>query len=163
MGNPIIYAFIDSQNLYLGVKAQGWELDFKRFRVYLKEKHRVKKAFLFIGYIPRNWKLYRFFSESGYKLIFKPVIKNKTGKPKGNVDAELVLQAMIEYSNYDQAIIISGDGDFRCLIKYLRRRNKLNHIIVPRREKFSALLREFGQHIIFVNDLRQQCKKNERY
>jgi len=27
------YAFIDSQNLNLGIRVQGWELDFARFRV----------------------------------------------------------------------------------------------------------------------------------
>ncbi len=33
------YAFIDSQNLNLNIRNQGWILDFARFRVYLKEKH----------------------------------------------------------------------------------------------------------------------------
>jgi hypothetical protein len=41
------YAFIDSQNLNLGVKDQGWQLDFQRFRVFLKEKFGVAKAYLF--------------------------------------------------------------------------------------------------------------------
>jgi len=40
------FAFIDSQNLNLGVCAQGWELDFARFRVYLKDKYDIAKAFL---------------------------------------------------------------------------------------------------------------------
>jgi len=47
------YAFIDSQNLNLGVKNQGWRLDFKKFRVYLAEKYCVKVAYLFIGYIQK--------------------------------------------------------------------------------------------------------------
>ncbi|HLD26459.1 MAG TPA: hypothetical protein VJB63_00660 [Patescibacteria group bacterium] len=53
-----IYAFIDSQNLHLGVKSQGWILDFVRFRILLKDKYYVEKAFLFIGYIPDNQSLY---------------------------------------------------------------------------------------------------------
>ena len=48
-----VYAFIDSQNLNLGIRSLGWNLDFKRFRVYLKDKYDVKKAFLFIGYNPK--------------------------------------------------------------------------------------------------------------
>ena len=31
------FAFIDSQNVNLGIRDSGWILDFKRFRVYLKE------------------------------------------------------------------------------------------------------------------------------
>ncbi len=52
------FAFIDSQNLNLGVKSQGWVLDFARFRIFLNDKYHVKKAFLFIGYIPNNQSLY---------------------------------------------------------------------------------------------------------
>jgi hypothetical protein len=36
-----VYAFIDSQNLNLGIKDLGWNLDFARFRVYLKDKYKV--------------------------------------------------------------------------------------------------------------------------
>lgn len=49
--SPIIYAFIDSQNLNLGVRDQGWKLDFGKFAVYLQDSLKVKKAFLFIGYL----------------------------------------------------------------------------------------------------------------
>jgi len=31
------YAFIDGQNLYLGVDELGWQLDYKKLRVYLYE------------------------------------------------------------------------------------------------------------------------------
>ena len=42
------YAFIDSQNLNLGIQELGWFLDWRKFRVYLKEKYSVVKAYLFI-------------------------------------------------------------------------------------------------------------------
>ncbi len=48
------YAFIDSQNLNLSIRDQGWQVDFKRFRKYLEDKYHVRKAFIFIGYIPTN-------------------------------------------------------------------------------------------------------------
>src|SRR3989338_5660660 len=120
MKKMIVYAFIDSQNLNLGVRSQGWRLDFVRFRVYLTDKYSVKKAYLFIGYIPKNKELYTFLKESGYILIYKLVVESKVPKTKikGNVDAELVLHAMIEYPRYKKAIIVSGDGDFYCLIEY---------------------------------------------
>ncbi len=41
------YAFIDSQNLNLSIRDQGWKLDFKRFRRYLYDKYDVSKAFLY--------------------------------------------------------------------------------------------------------------------
>lgn len=58
-----IYAFIDGQNLYRGITDNGWKLDYKKFRIYLSEKYGVKKAYLFIGYLASNQKLYTFLQE----------------------------------------------------------------------------------------------------
>ena len=113
-----IYAFIDSQNLNLSVQKdilnsagitiyKGWKLDFKRFFVYLKDKYKVEKTYLFIGRIPENESLYRFLEDVGYTVIYKPTLDYRDGKEKftkGNVDAELVLHTMIEYPHYDTGL-----------------------------------------------------------
>ena len=105
------YAFIDSQNVNLAVREQGWALDFARFRKYLKEKYSVSQVYLFIGYIEGNQDLYTHLQKMSYICIFKPTLKYKDGTTKGNCDAELVLQAMIELPNYEKAVIVTGDGD----------------------------------------------------
>lgn len=107
-----IYAFIDSQNLNLGVRSQGWKLDWKKFRQYLRNKYNVGKAYLFIGQVAGNESLYAYLQECGFLLIFKPTLSQHDGdevKTKGNVDAELVLHTMIQYNNYYQAIIVTGE------------------------------------------------------
>lgn len=124
------YAFIDSQNLHLSIRSFGWRLDHKRFRIYLKEKYGVSKVFLFIGYVEGNNTLYKLLQDAGFICIFKPTLKYKDGTTKGNCDVELVLQAMIEYPNYDQAVIVTGDGDFfRPYLRYMNDlKNKLTYI-----------------------------------
>src|SRR3989338_10852642 len=131
------YAFIDSQNLNLAIREQGWVLDFKRFRKYLQDKYKVSKAFLFIGFIPQNQDLYTSLQKAGYIVVFKPTLYLPDGKVKGNVDAELVLHAMIEYPHYDKAVIVTGDGDFYCLVEHLIEKNKLEAVLIPNRFKFS--------------------------
>ena len=155
-----VFAFIDSQNLNLGVRSQGWTLDFKRFLVYLKDKFQVNKAFLFIGYIPENKDLYKYLKESGYQIIFKPVLKSRQPKvkTKGNVDAELVLHTMIQLPKFSKAIIVSGDGDFYCLIEYLYRKQKLKKLIVPNR-KYSSLLRKYGSFIVNIDLMKKKLAK----
>ncbi len=152
------YAFIDSQNLNLAIKEQGWKLDFKRFRRYLQDKYGVTKAFLFIGYVADQQSLYTALQEYGYVLIFKPTLPLSGGRVKGNVDAELVLHAMIEFSNYDQAVIVTGDGDFHCLVEHLKKHSKLCRLLIPNKEKYSALLRRFGGDMAFVSDLRAKLE-----
>ena len=156
--NHKIYAFIDSQNVNLGIRELGWKLDFARFRRYLLEKYNVSKAFLFIGFVEGNNDLYSSLQQAGFICIFKLTLKYKDGTTKGNCDAELVLQSMIEYGNYDQAIIASGDGDFYCLIKYLAEKQKLSAVIVPNQHKCSALLKfkVCRPYLRFMNDLKNK-------
>ncbi len=159
------YAFIDSQNLNLGIRELGWKLDFERFRIYLKEKYAVKRAYLFLGYLPENQDLYNSLQEYGYVLVFKPILKAKDGEVKGNVDADLVLQAMIDYKEYDNAIIVTSDGDFYCLVKYLYTKKKLGLVLSPNRERCSTLLKKTAREkIVFMNNLKQKLeyKKNEK-
>ena len=153
------YAFIDSSNLYLGVKDLGWSLDFKKFRIYLKEKYGIKKAYLFIGSIPENSDLYKNLQEAGYILIFKPTIINNKGEIKGNCDTDLVLQTMVDYDKYNKVILVSGDGDFYSLIRYLYDHNKLLRVIAPNRKGSSILLRkEAKEKILFLDDLKKELK-----
>jgi len=159
------YAFIDSQNLYLGVKSQGWKLDYARFRIYLRNKYNVSKAFLFIGYVPGNENLYTRFQKNGFIVVFKPTLEIKRGKSveiKGNVDAELVLHSMIQYKNYDRAIIVSGDGDFHCLVEYLEEKGKLLKILAPTRH-YSSLLRRFNDqnYIVRIDLLRSSLEQKK--
>ena len=152
------YAFIDSQNLNLSILDQGWKLDYKRFRKYLEDKYSVVKAFLFIGFISTQQSLYASLQEYGYILVFKPTLELKDGKVKGNVDAELVLHTMIEWNNYNKAVLVTGDGDFHCLVEYLKHRNKLEKLLVPNSRKYSALLREFAGEMAFINLLREKLE-----
>ncbi len=154
------FAFIDSNNVYLSIKSQGWSINWKRFRVYLREHYFVTTAYLFIGYIEGNNEVYIKLQEAGFICIWKPVLTYKDGTVKGNVDAELVLHTMIQLPNFDKALIVTGDGDFYCLVQYLLEQNKLQMVLVPNRYKYSALLKKFAKkNITFMNDLKNKIGK----
>jgi uncharacterized LabA/DUF88 family protein len=159
-------AFIDSQNLHLSIREQGWKIDFRKFRKYLSDKYTINKAYLFIGYVAENQNMYTQLQKNGFILVFKPTLVLPTGKPKGNVDAELVLHAMIEYENYDAALVVTGDGDFYCLVDYLLTNHKLLKLMIPNKHKFSSLYRKMMGNIVFMNDLRHKLayvkKKQKR-
>ncbi|MBI4226583.1 NYN domain-containing protein [Candidatus Roizmanbacteria bacterium] len=132
---------------------------FKKFRNYLRDKFKVEKAFLFIGFIKKNKKLYHFLKSCGYELVFKPTVNDEQGKPKGNVDAEIVLHsAVIQFQLYDKAIIVSGDGDFYCLHEYLLSKNKLYKIIIPNKHSESSLLDRFQEYKVFLYREKQRLE-----
>ncbi|MEK7208445.1 MAG: NYN domain-containing protein [Patescibacteria group bacterium] len=154
------YAFIDSQNLNLGIQSLGWKLDFAKFRRYLSEKYSVTTAYLFIGYIPQNQPLYSQLQKNGYVLILKPTIPDGDGYIKGNVDADLVLQAMIDYPKFNGAIIVSSDGDFYSLVKYLYDNKKLKFAMSPYVKTCSTLLKKSAKEkIVFMDNLKEKLRE----
>ena len=111
--------------------------------------------------MPTNQKLYTSLQSDGFILIFKPVLEVSSGKKvkiKGNVDAVLVLHTMIEYQNFSKAVIVTGDGDFYCLIEFLDDNKKLEKIIVPS-AKYSSLLRKYSSYIVNISLLRSKLEE----
>lgn len=136
------FAFIDSQNVNLGVRSQGWRLDFEKFRIYLREHYGVRRAFLFLGYVVENKKMYQALKCVGYELIFKEIVRDQRGNIKGNCDAELVLHAVARIPQYARAVIITGDGDMACVVRYLAKINKFEMLLVPNEYRYSILLKK---------------------
>ncbi len=157
------YAYIDSQNLNMTIQNLGWSVDWAKFREYLAAKHKVAVAYLFIGYIAENQDLYSFLQKAGFVIIFKPVVIGKEGNVKGNIDAELVLQVMIDQQQYDKAVVVTGDGDFHGLVNYLYSQNKLEMLLVPNMRQYSQLLKGAARDkIAFISEMRTELEYKKR-
>lgn len=160
------YAFIDGTNLNKSLKDEGWDLHEKRFRRYLEEHYSVMKAYYFIGRLGGYEELYDNLTNKGYELIFKEAFRTPSGNIKGNVDAEIVLQAMIDYDDYDKAVIVTSDGDISCLIKYLAENSKLLCVLAPSRDSCSVLIKKAAKgYLSYIGELRgklEYTRKNRR-
>jgi uncharacterized LabA/DUF88 family protein len=151
-------AFIDGNNLYKSGFDIGWKLDTRKFRIHLTETYQVRKAYYCIGYIPNNSRLYARLQSEGYELIFK-IVQYINRQPKGNIDAELVLKCMTQYRAFDKAVIVTSDGDFACLVKYLIQKGKLRGVIASKRALCSDLLQEAsGTYLSYLDDLRKKLE-----
>ncbi len=158
------YAYIDGYNMHLSSINLGWQIDYQKLRTYLSDKYGIVMAYYFIGYRYDYENLYSSLTKKGYTLIFKEVSKKDNSGVKGNVDAELVLQAMLDILDYDQAVIVTSNGDFACLVKYLLDQGKLKRLLAPCGSNCSSLLtRAAGPYIDFLDDLRHKLEyKKER-
>ncbi len=155
------YAFIDAQNLYLGTKDDGWAVDIFKLRIYLKEKYHITKAFWFIGYLEENKKFYTLLKDAGFEIIFKEISQDGNGKPKGNVDVDLTLHTVDMLHRYDNAVLITSDGDFASLVVYLQEKNKFRVVLSPNRKKTSFLLRKacgWKRSIQYLIDVKGELK-----
>ncbi len=159
------FAYIDGANLHRGISDFGWRLDYVRFRIWLSHKYNVQRAYIFIGLIPKYKELYTYLQEAGFTLIFKEVVYDGDGKPKGNCDADLVLQvARDTYEDkFYKAIIISSDGDYASLVKFLKEQKKLKTILSPHNKDLcSILLKRINVPIAYLIDQKSILQIKEK-
>lgn len=158
-------AYIDGANLYKGIASLGWRLNYRRFRIWLSEKYGVHTAYLFMGLIPKYKELYKYLQECGFTLVFKEVVYDGDGKPKGNCDADLVLQTTCDtYENkFDRAVLVTSDGDYAGLVSFLEKKQKFSVVLSPHpKERCSILLKRTGVKISYINDQRSHLEMVEK-
>ncbi len=155
-----VYAYIDAANLHKGVMSLGWELNYRRLRVWLKDKYDVSNAYLFIGFVAKNKNLYTYLQEAGFILVYKEVTYDGGGKVKGNCDALLVLKATSDYyeKHYDVAVIVSSDGDYAELVDFLKNKEALKMIVSPS-NKCSYLLRKQNIPLLYLDTQRGKLEE----
>ena len=138
-------AFIDGQNLHMNTKSFGWGVDLARFRVYLREKYQVETAYYFLGAVDDDQqKLYENIQKAGFILTFREHSQSMIGKKKGNVDTDIVFHVMRSIADgdkFDKIVLISGDGDYFKMVRYLIDRNKFAKLLAPNRKSASSLYR----------------------
>lgn len=151
------YAYIDGANLHKSTGYLEWEFDYGRFRVWLREKYAVRQAYLFLGMVPKYKNLYTHLQELGFTLVFKEVTYDGKGKVKGNCDADIVVRVMRDaYENsFDQAILVSSDGDYASLVTFLKEKGKIQTVLSPSdTKKCSLLLKRTNVPIAYICEQR---------
>jgi uncharacterized LabA/DUF88 family protein len=141
-------AFIDGQNLHLGTRAEGWTIDYQRLRKYLKDKYDVIDAYYFLGAkSPEYANLYSNLRASGYQLCFREHSPNARGAKKGNVDSDIIFEAMkrlVENTLSGKILIVSGDGDYKKLVDYFIQKDRFSKILFPNGKFASSLYKSLG-------------------
>ena len=157
------FAYIDGANLHKGVMQLGWQLDYAKFRVWLKEKYGVSRAYLFLGLVPKYKNVYTSLQEAGFTLVFKETTYDNEGRVKGNCDADLVLKAAVDYyeKRFNKAILVSSDGDYACLAAFFKEKEVLRSLVSPS-NKCSFLLRKINIPILYLDTQRRILKNAQK-
>jgi len=176
MGKISNFAFIDGANLHFTYENLTWKLDYQKLLNHLRKRLNVNVAYYFIGKIKENNDLYTTLEEYGYTLKLKEpspytteeeycpycskLIVPETTKSKSDCDSFMTLQVLEDLHIYDQAVLITSDGDFDNLVKMLLRKNKLRMVFAPCKEGCSWLLRSAAKgRIAFIDDFKDELEK----
>ena len=151
-----------NQTLYFGgVEIHNFKYDYQKYETvpivklenYLQSiiennaKELNEAEILLLGRHLQRVRFYLKLSQFGYKLFLKPVKlydqDDGTTKRKANCDVDMAFYLMKEKDNFDRAIILSGDGDFLPVLKYLKE-NEKEIIILSRGPRTAKEIKQFA-------------------
>jgi uncharacterized LabA/DUF88 family protein len=148
-----------------------WSADLARFRVYLKDKYHVEKAYYYLGHVQEGSTfedLYDEIQAAGFILKFREHNSAMSGKKKGNVDSDIIFSIMkrlYQKEEFDKIVLVSGDGDYKMLVDFLIEENRLEKILFPKRKYASSLYKAIGAtHYSDLSQpgLREKIAKKEK-
>jgi uncharacterized LabA/DUF88 family protein len=166
-------AYVDGQNLHMGTSKSvpEWHIDLAKFRVYLAEKYHVTKAYYYLGYVQEGEsieKLYETIQRAGFILVFRQHTSVMLGEKKGNVDSDIIFSVMKSiYLNeeFDNIVLVSGDGDYKMLVDFLIEQDKFEKILFPNRQYRSSLYNALSQtYFAYLDDkdVRRKIEKKRK-
>jgi len=178
----VVYVFIDASNIWAAQKSKGKLLDYDKVvkKIIQIFNPKICKFFYYSAYPIEGTRVYsldgkhKFFTflKKGLKFIVrkKPLkrikVENELGesvKEKGDMDVEIVVDAMHNIDNYEIAVFFTGDSDFLALINYLKNHNKRVYIFSSK-NNISNELRTSGNgysDILLIDDIWGNILKNK--
>lgn len=123
--------FIDASNIFYSQRTLGWFVDYEKLRSYFERETSLTFVRFYTGKVGTDEKQERFIKKLealGYIVRAKEVKRIRVGRGayerKGNLDAELIIDALKYADDYDTCVLMSGDSDFAPLLDELKSRKK---------------------------------------
>lgn len=169
--NNVVYVFIDASNLWQAQKAKGRMFDYKKLKIFLKNKFKANQiqVFYYTAYPAlgtRDYNLdgkHKFFTYLKKGLGFtirkkelkRIITRDEEGdsiQEKGNMDVEMTIDVIHHMKKYDTAILFTGDSDFLALVSYVKNGGKKVYIFSSK-NNISQELRTGGDGYLDVLNL----------
>ncbi|MGN7098329.1 LabA-like NYN domain-containing protein [Brevundimonas diminuta] len=124
-----IALFIDGANLYSAARALNCDLDFKKLSTWFVGEGRLIRAYYYTAIVEGEEfspvrPLVDWLDYNGFTVVTKPVKRftdaQGHSRAKGNMDMEIAVDMLELAPRLDQAVLFSGDGDFRRVVQALQ-------------------------------------------
>lgn len=165
--------FIDGANFHSSHRRLDYDIDYRKLRGYFAQRSKLMRLFYYTAVLEEEFTpikpLLDYLEYNGYTVVTKPAKQHTDEfgirKTKGNMDVELVVDAMEQAANLDHAVIFSGDGDFRRLVQSLQRQGVRVTVISTLAGESRLIadeLRRQADRFIDLKDLRVEFGKELR-
>jgi uncharacterized LabA/DUF88 family protein len=151
--------FIDEPNVARSLtelRAQGKDLDYRKLKDHFSAGRPLTAAYFYTGYLDSQVGMRAFFrklEDMGYEVVQVRTKRFRDGSVKNaDPDIKIVTDLFTKLADYDEAILVSGDGDFADSVQHLLRLGKRVKV-VSMRSRMAQELRECGAEVVFLESI----------
>lgn len=131
----------------LNEKSLNLEALLLHLREKIKQKDLSEAETIILGKHLQRVKFYQRLAQFGYILKLKPVkiFRDEEGNTtkKANCDVDMTFDLMRLFNEYSEVLILSGDGDFAVVLKYLKQQGK-KVTVLARGERTAREIRQLA-------------------
>lgn len=164
---------IDGANLFQTAKALSFDIDFKKFRAFMQGEADVLRFCYYTAMLDDEQNPIRplvdFLSYNGFKVVTKRAkeFTDSSGarRIRGNMDIEIVVDALDAAAYVDQVILFSGDGDFVPMVEALQRRGVVVTVVSsvqPKPAMVADDLRRAADQFIDLIQIKERVERERR-
>ncbi len=167
-----IAVYVDGANAYFAQKeALNWWIDWPSFLEWVQRDKELVSARWYQSYRrapePEQERFLHHLTIVGYavrKKVLKSIYDRETGQNsvKGNLNIELVIDALTDAPHYDTILLVTGDSDFVPLVEALRSRGKRVLVAATQQNVAVDLRQAIGVNYIDLGDLRDEIESDKR-
>lgn len=163
-----VAVFIDAANIIHCYEDTKWKIDLKKLKNYFATRCTLVGIYYYSAYFEESdsqKSLFEMLSRKGFVLRVKKIrkITNDDGTItlKGNCDTDMVVDAVARMSEYDTAVLMSGDSDFIPLVNLLRGNGK-KVVIISTRWHVAHDLITAANHYVDINKFKTNWEFDKR-
>lgn len=159
MKDQKVAVFVDVQNMYYSAKnLYKGKVDYTNLLKIAKDGRKLIRAIAYVvkAQTPDEENFFDALEEIGYRVKKKELKEFYGGAKKGDWDMGMAIDAIKMADKIDVAVIVTGDGDFRSLVKHLKASGIQVEIMAFGRSTSGELIEEAD---VFLN----MDKKKKKY
>lgn len=146
-----VAVFVDVQNMYYSAKElHNAKVDYSSLLKVARDDRKLIRAIAYVieAHAPEEENFFEVLENIGFKVRKKELREFYDGTKKGDWDMGIAIDAIRMSEKIDVAVLVTGDGDFKSLIKYLQAKGIQVEIISFGKSTAEELVRESD---VFLN------------